>query len=655
MTTETLDNALPEGKDMQEEAKLNEETTQATVPADNAGEETEVQQTTAAEPLSAPEEAPVEDGTVVHKMTKGEILSRIKEIAADVESSSKAEVDLLKQAFYKLHNAEIEDARKAFVEAGNSADAFVPASDPDEEEFKKSMAVIKEKRNEINAGIEKQKEMNYQVKLSIIEELKDLIDSPDDPNKNYAEFKRLQQQWNEVTLVPQSKVNELWKNYQINVEKFYDLLKLNNEFRDYDFKKNLEIKTRLCEEAEKLSQSPDVVSAFHQLQKLHQEYRDTGPVAKDKREEMWNRFKAASTAINRNHQKHFEELKKSEQDNLDKKTVICEIVEGINYGELTTYKQWDSKTKEVISLQDKWKTIGFAPQKMNAKIFERFRKACDEFFNRKSEFYKATKAKMDDNLSQKRALCERAEALKDSTDWKATADELAKLQKEWKTIGPVAKKYSDQIWRRFIGACDSFFEQRNKATSSQRTAEVDNLKRKKEIIEKLKALAAEAGEDIQQKISELQKEWNETGHVPFKDKDKIYSKYRSLVDELYSSLNSERTSRRLSKFRSSIGSLQSSGAQAVNRERDRLARLCESLTSELHTYENNLGFLNASSKSGNSILNELHRKMDKLRDEIRLTKDKIKAIDEGGNAPAATDKPEAAGDAGTDTKADAQE
>ncbi len=642
MTTETLDNTLPEEKNMQEEAKLNEETTPATVPADRAdGETEEVQQTVAAEPQSAAEETPAEDDAA-HKMTKEKILSRIKEIAADVESLSKAEVDLLKQTFYKLHNVEIENDRKAFIEAGNSADAFVPTPDPDEEEFKKVMAVIKEKRNEINAGIEKQKEMNYQVKLSIIEELKDLIDSPDDPNKNYPEFKRLQQQWNEVTLVPPSKVNELWKNYQINVEKFYDLLKLNNEFRDYDFKKNLEIKTRLCEEAEKLSQDSDVVSASRQLQKLHQEYRDTGPVAKDKREEMWNRFKAASTVINRNLQQHFDELKKSEQDNLDKKTVICEIMEGIDYAKLTTYKLWDSKTKEVISLQAKWKTIGFAPQKMNAKIFERFRKACDEFFNRKAEFYKAAKAKMDANLAQKRALCERAEALKDSTDWKATADELAKLQKEWKTIGPVAKRYSDQIWQRFIGACDSFFEQRNKATSSQRTTEADNLKRKKEIIEKLKALAAEAGEDLQQKISELQKEWNETGHVPFKDKDKIYSKYRSLVDDLYSSINSERTSRRLSKFRSSISSLQSSGAQTVNRERDRLVRLCESLTGELHTYENNLGFLNASSKSGNSILNELHRKMDKLRDEIQLAKDKIKAIDEGSNAD-------------TDTKADAQE
>ncbi len=649
MTTETLDNAAPERKDAQEETKLNEEITPVTVPADNAGEETEVQQTTtAAEPLSVAEEAPVEDETV-HRMTKEEILSRIKEIAADVENSSKAEIDLLKQVFYKLHNVEIENARKAFIEAGNSADAFVPASDPDEEEFKKVMAVIKEKRNEINASLEKQKEENYQVKLTIIEELKDLIDSPDDPNKNYQEFKRLQQQWNEITLVPQSKVNELWKNYQINVEKFYDLLKLNNEFRDYDFKKNLEIKTRLCEEAEKLSQDPDVVSAFHQLQKLHQEYRDTGPVAKDKREEMWNRFKAASAVINRNHQQHFEELKKSEQDNLDKKTVICEIIEAIDYAELTTYKQWDNKTKEVISLQEKWKTIGFAPQKMNAKIFGRFRKACDEFFNRKAEFYKATKTKMDENLSLKRALCEKAEALKDSTDWKATADELAKLQKEWKTIGPVAKKYSDQIWQRFIKACDSFFEQRKKATSSQRDAEVDNLKRKKEIIEKLKALATEAGEDLQQKISELQKEWNETGHVPFKDKDKIYSKYRSLVDDLYSSINSERTSRRLNKFRSSISNLQSDGAQSVSRERDRLVRLCENLTNELHTYENNLGFLNAASKSGNSILNELHRKMDKLRDEIQLAKDKIKAIDNGGNAPAATDKPAAKDNSDTET------
>lgn len=676
MTTDSLDNNSPEGKEknMPEETKLGSASQQAVEPANATKEEKASNEAPAAEQQADVQEAPVKEEVpavettaaeapapaaaveapapeavaetaeeapaeataaqeeAIHKMSKEQILARLKEIAADVEHASKTEIDSLKQAFYKLHNTEVEAARQAFAEAGNDPATFVPTSDPVEEEFKKTMSVIREKRNEINANLEKQKEMNYQVKLSIIEELKDLIDSPEDPNKNFAEFKRLQQQWNEVTLVPQNKENELWKNYQANVEKFYDLLKLNNEFRDYDFKKNLETKIHLCEEAEKLAQDPDVVSAFHQLQKLHQEYRDAGPVAKEKREEIWNRFKAASTVINRRHQQHFEELKKNEQDNLDQKTVICEIVEGINYDELTGFKQWDSKTKEVISLQEKWKTIGFAPHKMNAKIFERFRKACDEFFNRKAEFYKAAKAKMADNLAQKRALCEKAEALKDSTDWKATADELTKLQKQWKEIGPVAKKYSNQVWQRFINACDYFFDQKNKATSSQRTAETDNLKRKKEIIEKLKALASDAEDDLQQKVSDLQKEWNSIGHVPFKEKDKIYEKYRAVVDELYKSINTGRAGRRLSKFRSTISSIQSSGAQTVNRERDKLTRLVDTLSSELHTYENNLGFLNTSSKSGNALLNELQKKMQKLRDEIQLTKDKIKAIDEGAAA-----------------------
>ena len=431
------------------------------------------------------EEQPVE---AAQKLSKEEILAKLKEISADVENAGKQEIDSLKQAFYKLHNAEQEATKKLFIENGGVAENFIPTTDAVEEEFKNIMSVIKEKRGALSAEQEQQKELNLQIKLSIIEELKELVESPDDANKSYSEFKKLQQQWNEVKLIPQAKVNELWKSYQLYVEKFYDLLKLNNEFREYDFKKNLEIKTHLCEAAEKLADEADVVSAFHQLQKLHQEFRDTGPVAKELRDEVWNRFKAASTAVNRRHQQHFESLKEVEQHNLDQKTVICEIIEAIDYNELTNFAAWDNKTQEIIALQNKWKTIGFAPQKMNVKIFERFRKACDEFFRKKGEFFKALKEGMNANLDKKRALCEKAEALKDSTDWKATADELTKLQKEWKTIGPVAKKYSDAIWKRFISACDYFFEQKNKATSSQRSVEIDNLNKKKEIIEKLGAI-----------------------------------------------------------------------------------------------------------------------------------------------------------------------
>ena len=550
-------------------------------------------------------------------------------MVADVENVAKPEIDGLKQSFYKLHNAEQDAARKLFIENGGAAENFVPQTDCVEEEFKNIMSVIKEKRSALTAELEKQKEMNLQVKLSIIEELKELVESPDDANKSYTEFKKLQQQWNEVKLVPQAKVNELWKNYQLYVEKFYDLLKLNNEFREYDFKKNLEIKTHLCEAAEKLADEEDVVSAFHQLQKLHQEFRDTGPVAKELRDEIWARFKAASTTVNRRHQQHFEALKEVEQHNLDQKTVICEIIEAIDYKELTSFASWESKTQEVIALQNKWKTIGFAPQKMNVKIFERFRKACDEFFRKKGEFFKSLKEGMNENLEKKRALCEKAETLKDSTDWKATADELTKLQKEWKTIGPVAKKYSDAVWKRFISTCDYFFEQKNKATSSQRSVEQENLEKKKAIIEKLNAIDDQMNtEEATQLVRDLMKEWNGVGHVPFKEKDRIYKQYHSQVDKLFERFNISASNKKLSNFKSTISSIQEGSPQALYREREKLVRAFDNMKNELQTYENNLGFLTTSSKKGNSLLTEINRKVEKLKADIELVKEKIKVVDE---------------------------
>mgnify|MGYP002092287507 CR=1 FL=1 len=561
--------------------------------------------------------------------TKEDVLNLLKELAQNAENANKQDIDNLKQSFYKLHNVELEAAKKEFTDNGGAIEDFVPQEDPEEEEFKRLMGVIKEKRSKMAAELERQKEENLQVKLSIIEELKELVESGDDANKSYTEFKKLQQQWNETKLVPQGKVNELWKNYQLYVEKFYDLLKLNNEFREYDFKKNLEIKTHLCEAAEKLADEEDVVSAFHQLQKLHQEFRDTGPVAKELRDEIWNRFKAASTAVNRRHQQHFEALKETEQHNLDQKTVICEIVEAIEYNELKTFSAWENKTQEVIALQNKWKTIGFAPQKMNVKIFERFRKACDEFFRKKGEFFKALKEGMNANLDKKRALCEKAEALKDSTDWKATADELTKLQKEWKTIGPVAKKYSDAIWKRFISACDYFFEQKNKATSSQRSVEIDNLNKKKEIIEKLGAIDENMDTDeATQLVRELMKEWNSIGHVPFKEKDRLYKQYHGQVDKLFDHFNISAANKKLSNFKSNISNIQEGSPQSLYREREKLVRAADAMRNELQTYENNLGFLTASSKKGNSLLTELNRKVEKLKADIELVKQKIKVIDD---------------------------
>ncbi|MBO7602037.1 MAG: DUF349 domain-containing protein [Bacteroidaceae bacterium] len=627
--TDTQDTNLPKMDEGLEEVKQAVEAPSEAVEAalETTVEKAANEETVVEEVQEALETAALDESA--RKLTKTEILTKMKEIAENVTKASKAEIDTLKQNFYRLHNSEVEAAKRAFLEGGGNVEDFVPTPDPEEAAFKEVLGLVKEQRNKLNAEEEKEREKNYQVKLAIIEELKELIESPEDPNKNYNEFKKLQQQWHEVTLIPLNKANELWKSYQLYVEKFYDVLKLNNEFREYDFKKNLEIKTRLCEAAEKLAEEEDVVAAFHHLQKLHQEYRDTGPVAKELRDEIWARFKAASTLLNKKHQQYFEKLKEAEQENLDKKTVICEIVEGIDYDKLNGFQAWDKKTQEVIALQNKWKTIGYAPQKLNVKVFERFRNACDEFFKKKSEYFKAAKTRMNENLEKKRALVERVEALKDSKEWKETAEELVKIQKEWKSIGPVAKRYSDSLWKRFIAACDYFFEQKGAASSSQRSVENENLKRKKAIIEELKELLnKEESEENNEQIHKLMTEWNEVGHVPFKEKDKIYEQYRTLVDKLYKSFNLSMVSKKASKFRTVVSKMQETGAQAVYREREKLVRNYENLLNELHTYENNLGFLNATSKSGNSLLTELSKKMDKLKTEIEAAKEKIRHIDE---------------------------
>ena len=566
------------------------------------------------------------------KSSKAEVIERLKELAQDVENAGKGELDFLKQNFYKLHKAGVDAAKKTFVENGGKEEDFVPMPDVEEDEYKEIMKAIKEKRSVLLVQQEEEKEMNFQKKLAIIEKLKELVESPEDANKNYTSFKQLQQEWNDIKLLPANKINELWKNYQHQVEKFYDILKLNNEFRDYDFKKNLEIKTRLCEAVEKLADEADVVSAFHQLQKLHQEFRDTGPVAKELRESIWTRFKAASSAVNRRHQKHFEEQKEQERNNLDQKTVICEIVEAIEFDKLKTFSDWENKTQEVLALQAKWKTIGFAPQKVNVKIFDRFRAACDVFFKKKGDYFKSLKEELNVNLEKKKALCEQAEALKDSTDWKSTSDKLTKLQKEWKTVGPVQKKYSDAMWKRFIAACDYFFEQKKKVTSSQHSDEMENLSKKKSIIESLKLLVDKSVEEITEaQVRELVKEWNNTGHVPFKEKDKIYKEFRSLVDSLFDSLNLSAAQRKLTNFRSSVKDKVGKESNGLQRERDRLVRAYENMKNEIQTYENNLGFLSSSSKKGNSLVNEINRKVEKLKVDLALLEQKINVLDESLN------------------------
>ena len=575
--------------------------------------------------VSVPPIEETENVTLPSKLTKEEVIQRLKEIDEDACNADKQEIDALKQNFYKLHKAEQEAARKAFIEGGGKAEEFTPTPDPQEAEFKQVMGSIKEKRNTLTAAQEQEKEENLAKKLAILDKMKEFTETPEDTGKRYNEFKQLQQEWNEIKQVPAAKVNELWKSYQLYTEKFYDMLKLNNEFREYDFKKNLEAKLHLCEAAEKLATEPDVVSAFHQLQKLHQEFRSIGPVAKELRENIWARFKAASTTVNRRHQQHFEELKEKEQNNLDQKTVICEIVESMEYDTFKTFADWEDKTQEILALQAKWKTIGYAPQKMNVKIFERFRAACDEFFRRKAAFFKSIKESMAENLEKKKALCEKAESLKDSTDWKETAEILTKLQKEWKTIGPVAKKHSDAVWKRFIGACDYFFEQKNKATSSQRSIESENQAKKEAVISQLKALdeAGTTDEATADKTRALMKEWNSIGFVPFKEKDRLYKEYHAVVDRLFDKLHLSATEKKLSNFKSGLNK-----EGNLYRDREKLVRTYEGLKNDIQTYENNLGFLNSSSKKGNSLVSEINRKIERLKAEMELVQKKIAAIDE---------------------------
>jgi hypothetical protein len=583
------------------------------VPAENAPE------------TSVPTVEQTEKPAYALRQTQEEVVARLTEINKDACNADKQEIDYLKQTFYKLHKAEQEAARKAFMDEGGNPDDFVPAPDPWETRFKEIMSSIKEKRSIMAAEQEQEKEENLQKKLAILDKMKALTETTEDTSKIYNEFKQLQQEWNEIKQVPANKVNELWKSYQLYTEKFYDMVKLNNEFREYDFKKNLEQKTHLCEAAEKLAEEPDVVSAFHQLQKLHQEFRSIGPVAKDLRESIWARFKAASTAVNRRHQQHFEILKEKEQNNLDQKTVICEIAESMDYDSLKTFADWDNKTQEILALQAKWKTIGYAPQKMNVKIFERFRAACDEFFKRKAVFFKQIKENMAENLEKKKALCEKAEALKDSTDWKQTAEILTQLQKEWKTIGPVAKKHSDAVWKRFIGACDYFFAQKNKATSSQRSVEAENMAKKEEIIKQLIALDASGVTDnnTTEQTRALIKEWNSIGHVPFKEKDRLYNEFHKWVDKLFDKLNLSATERKLSDFKSGL-----SKGDSLYRDREKLVRTYENLKSDIQTYENNLGFLSSASKKGNTLVAEVTRKIERLKGDMELVLKKIAAIDE---------------------------
>ena len=614
--------------DSQEKALEQEQNVEQNVVETEAKAPAEEEVVTPVEETAPAKEAdPVAEPERKQYQTKKEVLARAREIAQGDETPQKEEVDYLKTAFYKLHIAEREARLKEYIDGGGDPEAYQILPDEDEEAFKAEMGVIKEKRQKLFKEQEQEKQENLQKKLDIIEKIKAMLTSPEEANKSYKEFKALQEEWKEIKNVPAEKASELWRNYQLYVEQFYDLLKLNSEAREYDFKKNLELKTKLCEAAEKLADEPEVISAFHQLQKLHQEFREIGPVAKELREEIWTRFKTASTVINKRHQQHFEELRAKEEDNLARKTALCEKVEAIAAEENKGSADWERHTKEIIAIQAEWKTIGFAPQKMNVKIFERFRAACDDFFGRKAEYFKGLKENFKENAEKKRVLIEKAKALQDSTDWKSTSDKLINLQREWKTIGMVPKKLGDQLWEEFLTACNKFFEARNAAGVGGRGEEHQNLEKKRSIIEQLKAAADDAGDGLQEKIQKLVEEYQSIGHVPFKEKDKLYEEYHAVVDKLYKELNISVAKRRLNKFKDNIKQVAERGGNALDNERARLMRQYEQLKSEVQTYENNLGFLNASSKKGNSLIDEMNRKVQKLKDEVQLVRDKIKAID----------------------------
>lgn len=557
--------------------------------------------------------------------TKAQVVDRLKELAASDDEVTRQELDSLKSNFYRIHHQEADAAYKKFIDEGGNAEDYTPAPNLEEADFKELMSVIREKRAAAAAALEQEREANYQKKTEIIDKIKTLTENPDEINRAYNEFKELQQQWNDIKDVPAEKVTNLWKTYQQAVEAFYDTLKLSNELRAYDFKKNLERKTALCEAAEKLAEESDIVSAFRKLQQLHQEFREIGPVASDLREQVWNRFKEASTVINKRHQEHFENRKQQEEENLAKKTAICETIEDFKLDELKTFAEWNAISDKITALQAEWKTIGFAPQKMNTKIFERFRAACDNFFTRKSEYFQSVRDNLNQNYALKLELVEKAEALKDSTEWKKTTDALVELQKKWKEIGTVPKKYSDQIWERFNAACDAFFAAKKEANAGAHAEQTENMEKKKSIIDALAAIVPEEFEgDLRAKLRAAQEEWNQVGHVPFKEKDKLYKLLREQMDRLYGFANQNATKRRIDRFKESLKG--NNGGDI----RTRLTRQLDILRNEIKTYENNIGFLNISSKSkqSNSLVEELNRKMEKLRADMEEVKAKLAALEE---------------------------
>jgi hypothetical protein len=564
------------------------------------------------------------------EMTKQELCDQLKSLLeTDDLTTIKTKVDAIKQLFYKKSKQQTEKERAEFIANGGNELDFIPSPTELEDEFKELLSEYKNKKAKKMAQQEKEKEDNLLKKNHIIEQIQNLAESKEDVSANIAIFRQLQQDWKATGQVPAQHMNDVWRRYNLSQEAFWDLIKINNELREYDFKKNLETKNRLCEIAETLDEEKDVVSAFRTLQKLHEEWHELGPVARELREELWGRFKAASATINKKHQSHFELIREIEEKNYQLKIALCDKLEALDYSKLSSFKEWDEMTKQVLDLQEEWRQIGFAPKKHNQKIFDKYRNLCDTFFKTKADFFKDLKASFSNNLDKKIELCEKVETLKNSTNWKETTDLMIQYQKEWKTIGPVPKKFSDEIWKRFISACDYFFEQKNKNVSDKRGGELQNLDLKKVVIEKIKNFKKE--ENPSQSLAALKAlaaEWNSIGHVPFKDKDKLYKEYRTALDAQFDSLNISASQRRLESFKSNLKEMSEKGENKLYREREKLVRAYEHLKSEIATYENNIGFLSISSKRGGGMIQEMERKIETLREECTVLEKKINLIDE---------------------------
>lgn len=560
-------------------------------------------------------------------MDKKQLVEVLQNLAQQPVNEVKEDVVRVRVAFAAIRKEELAKEKEAFIAKGNEEAAFAPAADELEEQFKSLYAEIKEKRAAYNAAQDALKAENLAKKREIISKINEIAEDADNVNRQYSTVQQLQQDFKAIGEVPSENDTEVWKAYQVAVERFYDLLKMNKELRDYDFKKNLEQKQALCAEAEALDEEADIVDAFKKLQQLHTSWREIGPVSKEIREELWTRFKNASAVINKKYQSFFEERKANEKKNAEGKEALCVKIEAISTDNLKTYAAWDEATKAIIGLQEEWKKLGFASRKVNTELFARFRKSCDEFFAKKAEFFKRMKDELAANLAKKIELCEKAEALKDSTEWKKTTDALIALQKEWKTVGPVVKKHSDAVWKRFIAACDAFFEEKKKQNVNVHSVEHENFKQKKDIIAQINSiLENKETEDAPNKVRELMKKWQEVGHVPYKEKDKVYAEYKAAIDKAFEQLDMKAKKARMANFANSINQMSDTGK--VYHERERLVRAYEMKSQELKTYENNLGFFNAQSKSGNSLVKEMERKIANIKEEIAMLEQKIKLIDE---------------------------